>query len=87
MSDVKSHIENRTFDEIEVGMTCDEMDAFKALKMGRREMHVLSINLLKFPGEKNRVWVDFDSEEGIYEVVAIGPDAPEGWTGYLPKEA
>ena len=74
-------------DELEEGATCDEMDAFKALKMGRREMHVLSINLIKYPGEKNRVWIDFDADEGVYAVSAIGPDAPEGWTGYLPKEA
>ena len=73
----------KTFEEIKVGATFDEMKAFTTLKVGRREMHVIGIDLIKHPDKKGAIYMSFDADKGIYKIEAIGKE-PAGWTGYKP---
>lgn len=73
----------KTFEEIKVGATFDEMKAFTTLKVGRREMHVISIDLVKHPDNKGAIFMSFNADKGIYKIEAIGKE-PDGWTGYKP---
>ena len=75
----------KTFEEIKVGATFDEMKAFTVLKVGRREMHVIGIDLIKRPDDKGAIYMSFDANKGIYKIEAIGKE-PAGWTGYRPAE-
>ena len=73
----------KTFEEIKVGATFDEMKAFTTLKVGRREMHGISIDLIKHPDDKGAIYMSFNADKGIYKIEAIGKE-PDGWTGYRP---
>ena len=73
----------KTFEEIKVGATFDEMKAFTTLKVGRREMHVISIDLIKHPDDKGAIYISCNADKGIYKIEAIGKE-PAGWTGYKP---
>ena len=73
----------KTFEEIKVGATFDEMKAFTTLKVGRREMRVMCIDLIKHPDKKGEIYMSFDADKGIYKIEAIGKE-PAGWTGYKP---
>ena len=75
----------KTFEEIKVGATFDEMKAFTVLKVGRREMHIIGIDLIKRPDDKGAIYMSFDANKGIYKIEAIGKE-PAGWTGYRPAE-
>ena len=75
----------KTFEEIKVGATFDEMKAFTVLKVGRREMHVIGIDLIKRPDDKGAIYMSFDANKGIYKIEAIGKE-PAEWTGYRPAE-
>lgn len=75
----------KTFEEIKVGATFDEMKAFTTLKVGRREMHIIGIDLIKRPDDKGAIYMSFDAKKGIYKIEAIGEE-PAGWTGYRPAE-
>lgn len=75
----------KTFEEIKVGATFDEMKAFTTLKVGRREMHIIGIDLIKRPDDKGAIYMSFDANKGIYKIEAIGKE-PAGWTGYRPAE-
>jgi len=67
--------------------TADEMDIFKTFQLGRLEMRIACNELIKKADEpKNRAWVSFDPELGMYSLEAEGVEAPEGWTGYTPVE-
>lgn len=72
-----------TFEEVKVGAHFDEMKAFQTLKAGRRELHVISIDLIKKPDAKGAIYMDFDADKGIYTIRGVGSE-PEGWTGYRP---
>lgn len=71
------------FEDIKVGATFDEMKAFSVLKVGRGEMRVIGIDLIKKPDDKGAVYMSFDANKGIYKIEGIGAE-PEGWTGYRP---
>lgn len=73
----------KTFEEIKVGATFDEMKAFTVLKVGRKEMHVISIDLIKKPDDKGAIYMSFDAAKGIYKIEGVGAE-PKGWTGYKP---
>lgn len=75
----------KTFEEIKVGATFDEMKAFTTLKVGRREMHNIGIDLIKRPDDKGAIYMSFDANKGIYKIEAIGKE-PAGWTGYRPAK-
>lgn len=73
----------KTFEDIKVGMSFDEMKAFTTLKVGRREMHIISIDLIKHPDAKGAIFMSFNADKGVYKIEAIGKE-PDGWTGYKP---
>lgn len=73
----------KTFEEIKVGATFDEMKVFMTLHAGRKEMKQITKDLIKKPGEKSAVWVSFDADKGIYKVEGVGAQ-PANWTGYVP---
>lgn len=73
----------KTFEEIKVGATFDEMKAFQTLHAGRKELRQITNDLIRKPGEKSAVWVSFDSAKGIYKVEGVG-DQPKDWKGYVP---
>lgn len=73
----------KTFEEIKVGATFDEMKAFTVLKVGRKEMHVIGIDLIKKPDDKGAIYMSFDAAKGIYKIEGVGTE-PKGWTGYKP---
>ena len=73
----------KTFDDIKVGMSFDEMKAFTTLKVGRREMHIISIDLIKRPDDKGAIFMSFNADKGVYKIESIGKE-PDGWTGYKP---
>ena len=73
-----------SYEEIKVGAHFDEMKAFQTLKAGRRELHVISIDLIKKPDAKGAIYMDFDADKGIYTIKGKDGKEPEGWTGYRP---
>lgn len=73
----------KTFEEIKVGATFDEMKAFTVLKVGRKEMHVIGIDLIKKPDDKGAIYMSFDAAKGLYKIEGVGKE-PKGWTGYKP---
>ena len=62
-----------------VGATIHEDEVFKQERLGRREMGQLIRSAV---GTR---WVTFNPDTGTYKLVAMGPTAPEGWVGPLPK--
>ena len=74
-----------SFEAIKVGAHFDEMKAFTTLKVGRKEMHKISIDLIKKPDDKGAIYLDFDADKGVYTIKGIGAQ-PEGWTGYVPAQ-
>lgn len=74
----------KTFDEIKVGATFDEMKVFQTLRAGRKEMKQIINDLIRKPGEKPAIWVSFDDFKGIYKVEGVG-EMPANWTGYVPQ--
>lgn len=70
----------------EVGSKVSELDIFQELKSGRKECTILIRNLIKDVEPADRKWVVFDAAEGVYECIAVGADAPEGWSGYNPVD-
>lgn len=73
----------KTFEEIKVGATFDEMKAFQTLHAGRKELRQITNDLIRKPGEKSAVWVSFDEAKGIYKVEGVG-EMPANWKGYVP---
>ena len=74
------------FEDVKVGAHFDELKAFQTLKVGRKEMHVISIDLIKKPDDKGAIYLAFDADKGVYTVKGVGAE-PEGWTGYRPAVA
>ena len=74
------------FEDVKVGASFDEMKAFTVLRVGRREMHIISIDLIKKPDAKGAIYLDFDAKKGIYTVKGVG-NQPEDWKGYVPAKA
>ena len=69
-----------------VGATATESDVFTKFRMGRGEMKGAIKLALKSAVPADRKWISFDVEKEVYTLLAIGADAPSGWTGYLPLD-
>ena len=70
---------------IDIGEAVGENEIWENLKLGRKEMRGICVNLIKkAKTPEERRWIAFDVEEGEYMLMGEGPDAPEGWTGYVP---
>ncbi len=59
------------------------VDIFQKFEYGRPTMNQKINGFIKASGE-DRIWVAF--ENGNYVVKGKGPDAPKGWTGFMPTE-
>ncbi len=63
-----------------------EMDIFKKFKIGQPEMSIKTRLFVKVKDPKDRIWIEFFEDEGLYKVVATGADMPEDWDGYIPAD-
>ena len=62
----------------------NEMDLFTTHRIGRIEMRGIMSQLIRKADPQDRIWISFDPDTGIYELVHQGEETPEGWTGYIP---
>ena len=69
---------------VKVGDTVDEVKLFQTMKAGRKEAAGFIRVGLKKAVEKDRKWITFSPETGVYKLVAIGENAPKDWSGYVP---
>jgi hypothetical protein len=65
-----------------VGDKVNELDVFKALKIGEREAMALIKTGLQKADPKDRVWVSF--KEGVYTLEGKGADMPKTYNGFKP---
>jgi hypothetical protein len=68
-----------------VGDTIDELDLFKAVKIGRGEMRRRSREFVNMAAE-SRLWVKFNEANETWELAGKGATPPSGWTGFIPTE-
>jgi len=66
--------------------TATEMDIFKEFKLGRPEMRGKMKQLVIPKNPKDRVWVQFNEDDGTYKVVATGEKMPANWEGFIPPD-
>jgi len=64
-----------------------ELELFQEFKVGRQAMKAQIRMFIKKMDPENRIWVTFDEETETYNLVAEGPNPPDGWEGYVPAEA
>ncbi|NIU83384.1 MAG: hypothetical protein GWN64_07865 [Candidatus Thorarchaeota archaeon] len=69
-----------------VGASINEGEIFNQMKAGRKECAAYIRRGLKKYEPKERKWVSFDPDSGVYKLEAIGEKEPKGWTGYVPVE-
>ena len=74
------------FKEVGVGGSITDIELFKEFKVGAERMRFFIIKMIKDAQPEDRIWVKFNTETEAYDFVATGPDVPEGWDGYLPKD-
>ena len=63
-----------------------EDDVFKALKIGRKDAYGYIRKHLKKAAPDDRVWINFDKQDGTYYVAGKGPMAPDTYNGPKPSE-
>jgi len=63
-----------------------EDDVFAQHKLGRSEMATATKNIIKKFEPKDRKWIAFDPETGVYTLAGKGENPPKNWTGYVPVE-
>lgn len=68
------------------GKAISEEKIWSEHKLGRVEMRRICVGLIKKAEPRDRVWVSFDPETGMYEVKGKGAKEPRNWTGYVPVE-
>jgi len=66
---------------VNVGDTVDELEMFKATKMGRGEIRAKIRENLKNAEADNRFWVELDSDSENWTLIGIGAIQPDGWSG------
>jgi len=57
---------------------------FTTFKIGRKETNGLIKKHLRKSEPANRVWISFNKEKGLYNVVGTGSKPPAGYMGYVP---
>lgn len=62
-----------------VGDSVDEMEMFKATKMGRGEIKAKIRENLKKADPENRFWVQLDEESECWVLLAVGEEQPAEW--------
>lgn len=72
-----------------VGRSIEGIEIYLNIGLGKPEMAFRTAELLKKANPEARPWIAFDEKVGkggTYTLVAVGADAPEGWTGFVPVE-
>jgi transcription initiation factor TFIIIB Brf1 subunit/transcription initiation factor TFIIB len=64
----------------------NELDLFKKYKFGQAEMKTMIRSWIRDVAPKDRVYVAYDEDDGDYYIFGEGEEAPNDWTGYLPKD-
>ena len=64
-----------------IGDSVDELEMFKATKMGRGEIRAKIRENLKNADAADRFWVELDADSEEWTLIGIGADQPEGWAG------
>lgn len=67
-----------------VGDKVNELDVFKALKIGEREAMALIKTGLQKSEPKDRVWISF--KDGVYTLEGRGAVVPGSYKGFVPVE-
>lgn len=63
-----------------------EDDLFKQFKVGRKEINAHYKTSLRKAKPANRIWVVFNSTNGVYSVVGEGETPPDSYKGWRPVE-
>lgn len=66
---------------VNVGDKVDELEMFKATKMGRGEIRAKIRENLKNAKPEDRFWVELDAETENWTLIGLGADQPEAWQG------
>ena len=69
---------------VNIGDKASESDIFSKFRMGRGDMKAAIKVALQKAETSERQWVAFDLDSGTYTLLDIGPNAPNGWEGYMP---
>lgn len=64
-----------------VGDSVDELEMFKATKMGRGEIRAKIRENLKNAAPEDRFWVELDADSEEWTLIGIGEDQPAEWQG------
>ena len=69
---------------VNIGDKASESDIFSKFRMGRGDMKAAIKVALQKAETSERKWVAFDFYAETYILLDIGPNAPNGWAGYMP---
>lgn len=72
---------------VNAGDQVDELELFRALKMGRGEIRAKIRENLKNAEPKNRFWVELDEDAEAWVLLGTGKKQPKGWKGAPIDEA
>ena len=72
---------------VNIGDKASESDIFSKFRMGRGDMKAAIKVALQKAETSERKWVAFDFYAETYILLDIGPNAPNGWAGYMPLAA
>lgn len=61
-----------------------QVDALVQRGIGVRNMQQLTRRALNQAKPEQRHWVEYDPENGTFNLLGVGPHMPEGYTGALP---
>jgi bisphosphoglycerate-independent phosphoglycerate mutase (AlkP superfamily) len=71
---------------IEEKKSVNEEVVFKEFKIGRKEAAVYIRKHLKKVEPKDRIWINFDRNTGIYKVEGKGEKVPGSYNGFIPVD-
>ena len=62
------------------------MEIFTEFEIGKEGMKAFIKSSLLRKNAEEWVWVNYDEKTKTYSMVGRGPEVPEGYTGWVPKE-
>lgn len=62
------------------------LEIYKQFKIGQPEMSIQRRLMVQRCKPEERVWMAIDEINDEYHLLGVGPDAPEGWDGYVPAD-
>lgn len=68
----------------EANAVVDEIELFRATRMGRSEARKRFRQLIRDAAPEARMWIAFDEQTEEWKLEGTGEQAPAGWTGYTP---